>query len=49
MYMSSRSTNDGAYNLIVTFNMGMDSDMAQVLGAEPGFAGAAGHPGAGAE
>jgi multidrug efflux pump len=31
MYMSSRSTNDGAYNLIVTFRLGMDSDMAQVL------------------
>ncbi len=30
-YMSSRSTNDGAYNLTVTFNLGMDSDMAQVL------------------
>src|SRR5262245_709292 len=31
MYMSSRSTNDGAYNLVVTFNLGTDSDMAQVL------------------
>jgi hydrophobe/amphiphile efflux-1 (HAE1) family protein len=31
MYMSSQSTNDGAYNLIVTFKLGMDSDMAQVL------------------
>src|SRR6201995_5771876 len=31
MYMSSRSTNDGAYTLTVTFRMGMDSDMAQVL------------------
>src|SRR5580700_8854844 len=31
MYMSSRSTNDGAYNLTVTFRLGMDSDMAQVL------------------
>ena len=30
-YMSSRSTNDGAYNLIVTFKLGTDSDMAQVL------------------
>ena len=30
-YMSSRSTNDGAYNLTVTFNLGTDSDMAQVL------------------
>src|SRR5437870_534168 len=30
-YMSSRSTNDGAYNLLVTFKLGMDSDMAQVL------------------
>ncbi len=31
MYMSSRSTNDGAYNLTVTFQPGTDSDMAQVL------------------
>src|SRR5271154_5355276 len=31
MYMSSRCTNDGAYNLLVTFRLGMDSDMAQVL------------------
>jgi multidrug efflux pump len=31
MYMSSRSTNDGAYNLVVTFKLGTDSDMAQVL------------------
>src|SRR5438552_3250036 len=31
MYMSSQCTNDGAYNLIVTFKLGMDSDMAQVL------------------
>jgi multidrug efflux pump len=31
MYMSSRCTNDGAYNLIVTFKLGIDSDMAQVL------------------
>src|ERR1700730_1849908 len=31
MYMTSRSTNDGAYNLTVTFKLGMDSDMAQVL------------------
>jgi multidrug efflux pump len=32
MYMTSRSTNDGAYNLIVTFKLGtIDSDMAQVL------------------
>jgi multidrug efflux pump subunit AcrB len=30
-YMSSRSTNDGAYNLTVTFKLGTDSDMAQVL------------------
>src|SRR5262249_41362465 len=30
-YMSSRSTNDGAYNLTVTFELGTDSDMAQVL------------------
>src|SRR5450755_1473016 len=31
MYMSSQSTNDGVYNLTVTFKLGMDSDMAQVL------------------
>src|ERR1700689_3151070 len=31
MYMSSQSTNDGAYNLLVTFRPGTNSDMAQVL------------------
>jgi len=31
MYMSSQSTNDGAYTLTVTFKPGMNSDMAQVL------------------
>jgi multidrug efflux pump subunit AcrB len=31
LYMSSTSTNDGAYSLTVTFKAGMDSDMAQVL------------------
>ena len=31
MYMSSQSTNDGTYRLSVTFKLGMDSDMAQVL------------------
>ena len=31
MYMSSQCTNDGAYNLTVTFKPGTDSDMAQVL------------------
>src|SRR5713226_8454908 len=30
-YMSSQSTNDGAYTLTVTFKLGMDSNMAQVL------------------
>ncbi len=30
-YMSSQCTNDGVYTLTVTFKMGMDSDMAQVL------------------
>src|SRR5438132_2455097 len=30
-YMSSQCTNDGTYNLTVTFKLGMDSDMAQVL------------------
>ena len=30
-YMSSQCTNDGNYSLTVTFQMGMDSDMAQVL------------------
>ncbi len=31
MYMSSQCTNDGGYNLTVTFDLGMNSDMAQVL------------------
>ncbi len=31
MYMSSWCTNDGTYTLTVTFKLGMDSDMAQVL------------------
>src|SRR5271170_7469446 len=31
MYMSSQCTNDGTYNLIVTFRLGMNTDMAQVL------------------
>lgn len=31
MYMSSQCTNDGAYKLTVTFRLGTDSDMAQVL------------------
>ena len=31
LYMSSQSTNDGTYRLWVTFKLGMDSDMAQVL------------------
>src|SRR5437868_4789249 len=31
MYMSSRCTNDGNYTLTVTFKLGMNSDMAQVL------------------
>ncbi len=31
MYMSSQATNDGAYTLTVTFAMGTDSDIAQVL------------------
>jgi hydrophobe/amphiphile efflux-1 (HAE1) family protein len=31
MYMSSQSTNDGAYRLSVTFKLGFDSDIAQVL------------------
>jgi multidrug efflux pump len=30
-YMSSQCTNDGTYSLTVTFKLGMDSDMAQVL------------------
>jgi multidrug efflux pump len=30
-YMSSQCTNDGAYTLTVTFKLGMNSDMAQVL------------------
>jgi hydrophobe/amphiphile efflux-1 (HAE1) family protein len=31
IYMSSQSTNDGSYTLTVTFKLGADSDMAQVL------------------
>jgi hydrophobe/amphiphile efflux-1 (HAE1) family protein len=31
MYMASQSTNDGNYTLTVTFKLGTDSDMAQVL------------------
>jgi multidrug efflux pump len=31
LYMSSQSTNDGTYNLTVTFELGTDLDMAQVL------------------
>src|SRR5689334_16792016 len=31
MYMSSQSTNDGQYNLTVTFKNGVDMNMAQVL------------------
>src|SRR5213592_1792700 len=31
MYMSSRCTNDGAYSLTVTFKLGTNSDIAQVL------------------
>src|SRR5438445_7473035 len=31
MYMSSQCTNNGTYTLTVTFKLGTDSDMAQVL------------------
>src|SRR5579871_168372 len=31
LYMSSTCTNDGVYTLTITFRLGMDSDMAQVL------------------
>jgi hydrophobe/amphiphile efflux-1 (HAE1) family protein len=31
LYMSSQCTNDGSYNLIVTFKLGTDLNMAQVL------------------
>ncbi len=31
LYMSSQSTNDGGYNLTITFDLGTDLDMAQVL------------------
>ena len=31
LYMSSQCTNDGAYNLTVTFKLGVNLDMAQVL------------------
>ena len=31
LYMSSQCTNDGAYKLTVTFKLGTDADLAQVL------------------
>ncbi len=31
MYMSSSSTNDGTYNLTVTFHQGVNADLAQVM------------------
>ena len=31
LYMSSKCTNDGSYQLTITFKLGTDSDMAQVL------------------
>src|SRR5271155_4228847 len=31
LYMSSQSTNDGAYNLTITFELGTDLNFAQVL------------------
>ncbi|OAI46090.1 transporter [Planctomycetaceae bacterium SCGC AG-212-F19] len=31
LYMASQCTNDGAYTLTITFKLGTDSDMAQVL------------------
>jgi multidrug efflux pump subunit AcrB len=31
LYMSSQCTNNGTYTLTVTFKLGMDSDMAQIL------------------
>ncbi|HXD88666.1 MAG TPA: efflux RND transporter permease subunit, partial [Urbifossiella sp.] len=31
LYMSSQCTNDGAYTLVVTFKLGTDTDIAQVL------------------
>ncbi len=31
MYMSSQCTNDGSYNLTVTFKHGVDLNVAQVL------------------
>ena len=31
MYMASQCTNDGSYNLTVTFKHGIDLNMAQVL------------------
>src|SRR5204863_5572723 len=31
MYMSSQCTNDGSYNLTVTFHQGIDLNMAQVM------------------
>src|SRR5882672_3484041 len=31
MYMSSQCNNDGSYSLVVTFKLGVDLDMAQVM------------------
>ena len=31
IYMQSTSANDGSYSLVVTFDIGTDPDMAQVL------------------
>ena len=49
MYMSSQSTNDGAYRLPVTFKLGMDFGHGPGAGAEPRLAGPAGDSGPGAE
>ena len=39
LYMSSQCTNDGAYDLTVTFDLGTDLNTALVHGAEPRAAG----------
>ena len=48
LYMSSQCTNDGTYTLTVTFKLGIDLNMAQVLVQNRVSLAAAGHarPGA---
>ena len=49
LYMSSQCTNDGAYNLTVTFRLGHGLRHGAGPGPEPGLAGPAGDPAAGPE